>query len=386
MTFKIISMFNHKGGVSKTTTTFNLAWMLASKGKRVLMVDADPQCNLTGVVLGLNPEWPDTDQELDFGNDGEDEDEKSVEFGASQDSAQDFWTTNFDRTLFGALKPVFDSEPRAIGAIDCLPVEGRPGLYLLPGHLRLGEFEVSLGIAQELAGSMSALRNLPGSIHYLLRETAESLDIDYVIVDMSPSLGALNQNLVSISDLLVVPTSPDFFSIMALQSLARVLPRWGRWAESAAANEVLSEAAYPFPKPRLKLAGIVIQRYRLYRSPTEDEPYGTPTGPFSAWIEKVAEASRDTFVPALSAAGLTFNESRYEAAEIPSTLVLAQVQEFNSLLPKSQDFHVPVFELTDEQLGQAGVVLEGSRAQIVSLNRIFSAMADRVLHLAEASD
>jgi cellulose biosynthesis protein BcsQ len=46
-----IALFNHKGGVSKTTTTFNLGWMLATKGKKVIIVDADPQCNLTAMVL-----------------------------------------------------------------------------------------------------------------------------------------------------------------------------------------------------------------------------------------------------------------------------------------------------------------------------------------------
>jgi len=50
---KQIALFNHKGGVSKTTTTFNLGWMLAKKGKRVIIVDCDPQCNLTGMVLGF---------------------------------------------------------------------------------------------------------------------------------------------------------------------------------------------------------------------------------------------------------------------------------------------------------------------------------------------
>ncbi len=51
---KVIALFNNKGGVSKTTTCFNLGWMLAERGKRVVMVDADPQCNLTGMVLDLS--------------------------------------------------------------------------------------------------------------------------------------------------------------------------------------------------------------------------------------------------------------------------------------------------------------------------------------------
>lgn len=50
---KIISLFNHKGGVSKTTTAFNLGWMMALKGKTVLLADFDPQCNLTGMVMGF---------------------------------------------------------------------------------------------------------------------------------------------------------------------------------------------------------------------------------------------------------------------------------------------------------------------------------------------
>ena len=52
MKFKKIAFFNHKGGVSKTTTVFNVGWMLAEKGYKVLLIDADSQCNLTRIVLG----------------------------------------------------------------------------------------------------------------------------------------------------------------------------------------------------------------------------------------------------------------------------------------------------------------------------------------------
>jgi cellulose biosynthesis protein BcsQ len=377
MSAKIVSIFNHKGGVSKTTTTFNLGWMLVRRGRRVLMVDADPQCNLTGVILGLNAEWPPEDIS------DEEFDSQSISFSEHQDASQDFWTANLNRTLYGSLRPAFEAEPRLMEPVNCLPVEGCEGLYLLPGHLRLGEYEVTLSVAQELSGSLLALRNLPGAVYYLLMQTAEALDIDYVLVDMSPSLGALNQNIVSVSDLLFVPTAPDYFSVMALQSLARILPRWTRWASAASENEVLAEASYAFPKPRVRLAGSVIQRYRLYRAPSADQPYGTPTGPFQAWIDKVSEAMKTQFVPALTEAGIVFSDEDYSRAGIPPSRVMAQIQEFNSLLPKSQEHRVPVYELTPEQLQQVGVVLEGSQRQIVSLRRIFSDLADKLIALSE---
>jgi len=341
------------------------------------MVDADPQCNLTGVALGLHPVSYDEDEYVD----PEIIEKEDEAFGDSQQKTEDFWEKNFDRTLYGALKPAFDAEPKLLEPVDCVEISGVDGLYLLPGHLRLGEYEVSLGIAQELAGSISSLRNLPGAIYYLLAQTAEELEVDYVLIDMSPSLGSLNQNLVSISDLLIVPTSPDFFSIMALRSLSAVLPRWMRWAKAASENEVLRDASYPYPSPRLKLGGLIIQRYRLYRKPSSADPYGTPTGPFRQWIEKVKTASRSQFVPALKASGLTFEHSTYTEAGLEDDAVLVQIQEFNSLLPKSQEHRVPVFALTDEQLNQVGVVLEGSRTQIRSLDRLFEQLANRVVSL-----
>lgn len=53
---KIIALFNNKGGVSKTTTTFHLGWKLAEMGYKTLIADTDPQCNLTGVCLNAEKE------------------------------------------------------------------------------------------------------------------------------------------------------------------------------------------------------------------------------------------------------------------------------------------------------------------------------------------
>jgi cellulose biosynthesis protein BcsQ len=374
----VISMFNHKGGVSKTTTAFHLGWKLARLGYKVLLVDADPQCNLTGVSLGLANTWP-LDDFADASQSASAEDE---EFRQVQRDASEFFTANVERTLYGALRPAFESEPRMLDAVTCSPIDGCDNLYLLPGHIQIGEYEVSLSVAQELSGTLLALRNIPGAINYLIRTTAESLGADFVLVDMSPSLGSLNQNIVATSDLVFVPTSPDFYTIMALRSLSKVLPRWYRWAKSASENETLRTATYPFPEPRMKFVGAVIQRYRLYRAPTDDNPYGDPTGPFKEWIDRVSDSIQLDFAPALGRAGLLLSPEAYREVGVGEDFVLGRIQEFNSLLPKSQEHRRPVFELTASELGQSGVVLDASMRQIASLDRIFTGIAEKVASLA----
>ena len=133
----VISLFNHKGGVSKTTTTFNLGWMLARKGQRVVIVDCDPQCNLTGMVLGY----------------------ERLERANSIEGRRDGRPLNIKE----GLAPAFESRPEPIKSVECVNVPGNDSLFLLPGHIGLAENEVTLGIAQELSGSIVTLRNLPGS-------------------------------------------------------------------------------------------------------------------------------------------------------------------------------------------------------------------------------
>jgi cellulose biosynthesis protein BcsQ len=141
---KIINLFNHKGGVSKTTTVFNLGWMLGLLGKRVVMADFDPQCNLTGMVLGY----------------------QGIE------DLENTYKSDPPNNIKDTLAPAFESKPKPVVGAECVNVQGNENLFLLPGHIGLAEYETTLGIAQELSGSLLALRNLPGSLRYALDETA----------------------------------------------------------------------------------------------------------------------------------------------------------------------------------------------------------------------
>ena len=348
-TCKVISLFNHKGGVSKTTTTFNLAWKLASKGKTVIMVDADPQCNLTGMVLDLQ----------------------------GPADLETFYESDSGGNLMAGLAPAFEALPFAIQGVETINVPGQLGLFLLPGHLRLSEYEITLGIAQNLT-SIQTLHNLPGSISYLIRKTAEIISADFVIVDMSPSLSSINQNLFSTSDYFIVPTSPDYFSAMAIESLAIVLPRWRRWAVEAANTDSLRNSIYPFPETTPRLLGTIIQRYRLRQ-------FGNPAAAFQKWIEELNRRVDNRLAPALESQGMLLPPNAYSTQGMKS-YCLAQISEFNSLIAKSQEHRVPVFSLTEEQIGQTGVVLEQTiKAQQV-FDQTFDSLSDLVIALTQDED
>jgi cellulose biosynthesis protein BcsQ len=340
MTAKV-SLFNHKGGVSKTTTTFNLGWMLASEGASVVIVDADPQCNLTGMVLGYR--------------------------GPTE--LEQLYERHPDRNIRAALAPAFESQPRAVEGVDCMDVAGCDGLRLLPGHIGLAEYEVTLGIAQELSGSIQTLRNLPGAITWLLDKTAERYDADFVLVDMSPGLGAINQNLFATSDYFIVPTNPDFFSVMAIDSLSNIIPRWQQWARRAADNPILRDAAYPFPEPHSKFLGTIIQKYRP-RS-------GAPSRAFAEWILEIQDRISSKLLPALKGEDMLLDAARYRKCGVNQDLTLGVVADFNSLIAASQTHQTPIYALTAEQINQVGMVLQKSEESRDEFLSVFQEMGER---------
>jgi len=342
---KKIALFNHKGGVSKTTTTFNLGWMLAEKGKRVVMIDTDPQCNLTGMVLGYK----------------------------GTEEFENFYEFETERNLRAGLAPSFESRPKPIEAVECIEVKGQNNLFLLPGHIRLAEYEVTLGISQELSGSIQTLKNLPGSISYLIEKTADKLKAEYVLFDMNPSLSSINQNILMISNFFIVPTNPDCFSVMAIDSLSTVIPRWYKWAEKAASIEILADADYPFPKCRLKFMGTIIQKYRP-RS-------GSPTAGFQKWIDEINKSVTDKLSPALRENNMLLSDNMYQNQNITADYCLATIPDFNTLIAKSQEARTPIYALTEQQLDQVGVVLQKTKEMQQIFRSVFSDLADKIINL-----
>jgi cellulose biosynthesis protein BcsQ len=342
---KIINLFNHKGGVSKTTTVFNLGWMLASLGARVVMADFDPQCNLTGMVLGYQ----------------------------GTDDLEEAYKSDPPNNIKDTLSPAFESKPQRIVAAECFKVPGNSKLFLLAGHIGLAEYETTLGIAQELSGSLLALRNLPGSLRYALDQTAAKYRADYVLVDMSPSLGPINQNLLMTGDYFVVPLHPDYFSSMALSSLAKTLPRWKAWAVTAYGLDVLRTADYPFPEPHATFIGAIIQKYRP-RS-------GKASSAFQRWIDQLTAGLKTELVPSLVKAGLLNVDDFKKKAGIEPWTPIMEVADFNSQIALSQEHQVPVYALTPDKIGQAGAVWKQTKASMVVFEKAFRACAKRVMAL-----
>ena len=229
---KKLVFFNHKGGVGKTTLSMNVGFSFAKGGKRVLLVDADPQASLTSYVMDADV----FDALLD---------------NSSQDEGRTIWT---------ALLPVMQrqNEPRLIPPYEAYT----DGLYYLPGDIRLYEFEEKLpeywGDAQrQSAHALSAICAIGRAIDQLGRR----LRIDLAIYDVGPNIGPLNRSVVLDSDFLAVPVSCDLLSLRAIRTMSRVLASWIREWELVTR---LAPRGTSISRGRPAFIGYIPQRYRSY--------------------------------------------------------------------------------------------------------------------------
>lgn len=342
---KKIAIFNHKGGVSKTTTSFNLGFGLAKKGKKVLLVDTDSQCNLTLYSMGF---------------------EKYTKYCEERNV----------NNIYDCLVPAYKSQPRLIEPAECYRLSDN--LFLLPGNLDFTENEVQLGIAMQLSSALGTMENLPGALNYLVNATAERYMIDYVIFDMNPSLSAINENVLISSDFFMVPMSPDYFSIMAVNSLARVLPLWEKWAKNA--RTAFSNATYKLPSQTPIFLGYTVNDFNL--------SHGAPQKSFKGFINRISENVSSVLFPQLEQEGMTLTRERYEKAyenmvsrfhendiNYNDPFCLAQISNFNKLIAISNETSTPIFDIELKN------PTDGQRRTLGWFRKLYEVMAERIIEL-----
>jgi chromosome partitioning protein len=326
-----IGVFNHKGGVAKTTTSFHLGWMLTNLGYKVLFVDSDSQCNLSTLFLG-------------------------------SDEFEEHYINHPNDNLKSALAPAFESKPQLLQASNCLVHTKNEKLFLLPGSPEITEYETQLGIAINFNQSFTVAKNLPGSFNYLLNVTSEKYEIDYVIIDMNPSLSSINQVLLMSADYFILPLSIDYFSERAVDSMSKIIPRWSKWYNEAV--KFFSDSEYKLTDRKPKFLGYIFNNFNKRR----DKPSRSVQG----IMDNITDVFDKHFIPKLREEGMIIEQQ--------IAFNLAEVPDFQSLKAVYQEASLPIFEITDEH--GYGTLLTAQYANTIeNFEKIYRRLAETIIEL-----
>ena len=294
MTVPIIAFFNNKGGVGKTSLVYHLAWMYRNLGLRVLAADLDPQANLTAAFL-------------------------------EEERLEELWEgNNRFNTVFRCVQPLVTG----IGDIATPEVEHiEERLGLLVGDLLLSGFEDDLsaewpGCTDRKERSFRVI----SAFWRLLQEAAKVHQADVVLTDIGPNLGAINRAALIAANYVVVPLSPDLFSLQGLKNLGPTLRRWRQeWLERLEKNPAPD---LKLPQGQMQPVGYIVLQHsvRLDR----------PVKAYQRWIARIPNIYREAVL----------NESENSTlsiAEDPHCLAL--LKHYQSLMPLAQEAHKPMFHL-----------------------------------------
>ena len=212
---KIISLFNNKGGVGKSTLCYHLGCALGEMGKKVLLVDLDPQCNLTISAMDeekLHAIWKEEDDYID-----------DFEAAIKTDGLDSILEK--PRSIHFLLKPAEDG----LDELSELPptVNVNSNVSLIPGRLSLHKYENKLserwsGLYQSDNLSIRTIIN----IRRICEKYNSIKNYDYILIDTSPSLGILNKVIISTVDGFLIPALPDMFSMYGIRNIGNSLEQW----------------------------------------------------------------------------------------------------------------------------------------------------------------
>lgn len=195
MSVPVLTFFNNKGGVGKTSLVYHLAWMYASLRKRVIVTDLDPQANLTAAFL-------------------------------TEDKIEKLWNKpDVGSTIYQCVKPMTGVGDIVEPYLQNIATD----LYLVPGDVELSGFEDAL--SNEWPSSMGdnhlyrPMRML-SSFWQVMQMAARKVQADIILVDIGPNLGAINRSVLLATDYVAIPLGADLFSLQGLKNLGPTLKSW----------------------------------------------------------------------------------------------------------------------------------------------------------------
>lgn len=291
-----IAVFNNKGGVGKTTYLYHLSNLIADKGKTVLMVDCDSQCNLTSYTL------EDTEIESAWSKDG----------------------NSIYRIIEPILKGLGDFkkiEPTNVKRLN-------ENLYIVPGDMDLSIFEDRLSETWSSASNQEISLRTQVAIYRYAMYAAKKIGAEFILFDLGPNLGALNRSVLAGCDYFITPMSPDLFSIKGTQNLGAKFVTWHEEWEPIL-NKWKPKNLFELPNATPKFLGYVIQKYNLRN--------GNVTKGWSIFVKKIDESVRDNIVNKLSLLNQVMKreDENYSLGSIPN---------LHSLIPYSLDAKKPIYK------------------------------------------
>ncbi|MCE5359428.1 MAG: ParA family protein [Acidithiobacillus sp.] len=301
-----LAFFNNKGGVGKTTLACNMAACLVKLGiRQILLVDCDPQCNATQLVLSEN-QW----EEI---------------YGNRRESVR--------RTVLRVFRHIRVGDSSVDTDLDIVQ-SARFGIDILPGHPSLSMVEDRLSSSWiDFRGGDpgGARRSMWASF---LVEAAVEAGYELVVFDVGPSLGALNRCVLLGSERFVTPMAADLFSLYALDNIGEWIRSWTR--DYSRGYDSLYERAEielekfhisRTPKTEHAFAGYTVQQYvtkrmgGLYRT----------VNAYDRYRKQIPD--RANALASLRAPGVT-------------NIELGLVPNMFSMIPLAQSVHSPIFGLT----------------------------------------
>ena len=323
---RALALFNHKGGVGKTTLTINIADAMADLGLRVLLVDADPQCNLTSFFL----------------------EEKALDdlLGESDEVN--------GGTIWSAIKPVVDGK----GPIkDIEAVEMANGVLLCPGDVLLADYEEVLPAAW--TGSFARREreyDVMCALSSASRAIAAKYNADLLIFDVGPNVGPLNRTILLDVDFFATPVAADLFSLRALSTVGRALARWiDDWSTVRRLASTQDRTRILKGKPQY--LGYITSSYKVSSG-------RQATRPHEYWEAKIAPRVRDRIVEDIK---------KVDPSLVPEGgNKLGSIKDFHSLAPQAQEFGIAIGKLR-------GYVNPGYYQQVDEAATEFAILAREIL-------